>query len=80
MNDRPACNGPADAAAPAPPSASQAACCPAAAARGGLPVREPPRTLASAELLAGHREVAITHAGETYRLRVTSKDKLILMK
>jgi hemin uptake protein HemP len=45
-----------------------------------VPVREPPRTLASAELLAGHREVAITHAGETYRLRVTSKDKLILMK
>jgi hemin uptake protein HemP len=32
------------------------------------------------ELLAGGREVIIMHAGERYRLRVTSKDKFILTK
>jgi hemin uptake protein HemP len=36
--------------------------------------------LNSAELLRGGREVTILHAGEAYRLRVTSKDRLILTK
>ncbi len=36
--------------------------------------------LSSAELLRGGREVTILHAGEVYRLRVTSKDRLILTK
>lgn len=39
-----------------------------------------PRILTSAELLRGAREVTILHAGEAYRLRVTSKDRLILTK
>lgn len=39
-----------------------------------------PRTYESTELLAGAREVLIHHAGETYRLRVTRNDKLILQK
>jgi hemin uptake protein HemP len=36
--------------------------------------------LTSADLLQGAREVTILHAGEAYRLRVTSKDRLILTK
>jgi hemin uptake protein HemP len=36
--------------------------------------------LSSAELLRGGREVTILHGGEAYRLRVTSKDRLILTK
>jgi hemin uptake protein HemP len=36
--------------------------------------------LSSADLLRGAREVTILHAGEAYRLRVTSKDRLILTK
>jgi hemin uptake protein HemP len=42
----------------------------------------PDRTpvLSSADLLRGGREVTILHAGEAYRLRVTSKDRLILTK
>jgi hemin uptake protein HemP len=39
-----------------------------------------PAVVTSAELLRGRREVTILHAGETYRLRVTSKDRLILTK
>ena len=31
-------------------------------------------------LLKGEREVQIRHAGETYRLRLTKNDKLILHK
>ena len=34
----------------------------------------------SAYLLAGHKEVQISHAGEIYRLRVTKNGKLILNK
>ncbi|MGP1254338.1 MAG: hemin uptake protein HemP [Kiloniellales bacterium] len=34
----------------------------------------------SANLLAGAREILIEHEGETYRLRCTSKGKLILTK
>ncbi len=33
-----------------------------------------------AELLRGRRAIAIRHRGELYRLRITSKDKLILTK
>jgi hemin uptake protein HemP len=36
--------------------------------------------LTSADLLRGGREVTIVHAGETYRLRLTSRDRLILTK
>ena len=40
----------------------------------------PPPTLTSADILRGEREVMILHGGEAYRLRVTSKDRLILTK
>jgi hemin uptake protein HemP len=40
----------------------------------------PPVTLTSADILRGGREAMILHAGEAYRLRVTSKDRLILTK
>lgn len=39
---------------------------------------EPPLT--STELLQGRREVLIQHGAETYRLRHTRNDKLILTK
>jgi len=38
------------------------------------------RPLDSAELLGAKDEVAITHEGETYRLRRTRQGKLILTK
>jgi hemin uptake protein HemP len=38
------------------------------------------RRLASDELFAGAREVIIDHVGDLYRLRCTSKGKLILTK
>ena len=41
---------------------------------------EEARTVTSADLLDGARELIILHAGETYRLRITSKDRLILTK
>jgi len=34
----------------------------------------------SPELFRGHREVRIEHAGQTYRLRITRQNKLILTK
>lgn len=40
---------------------------------------EPPR-IKLAELLAGEREAIIEHDGHDYRLRITSKGKLILTK
>ena len=39
-----------------------------------------PRRVTSDELLAGRNELAILHEGEEYRLRKTSKGKLILTK
>ncbi|VAW83693.1 hypothetical protein MNBD_GAMMA16-1198 [hydrothermal vent metagenome] len=36
--------------------------------------------ITSAELLAGQRELVIEHGAEEYRLRITSKGKLILTK
>lgn len=49
------------------------------------PGREPgtppdPPGIASAELLRGQRELLIHHAGQTYRLRLTASNKLILVK
>jgi hemin uptake protein HemP len=36
--------------------------------------------LNSSELFVGTREIAIAHGDETYRLRLTSQNKLILTK
>lgn len=41
--------------------------------------RQPP-IVSSRDLLAGHREVIIEHGAEHYRLRLTSSNKLILVK
>lgn len=41
---------------------------------------EPPLELDTRELLGKRREATIVHAGERYRLRVTSNNKLILTK
>lgn len=38
------------------------------------------RTLRSADLFADAREIVIDHCGDRYRLRCTSKGKLILTK
>ncbi|MCF6323216.1 MAG: hemin uptake protein HemP [Gammaproteobacteria bacterium] len=38
------------------------------------------RRITSNELFAGRKELAIEHSGEEYRLRITSKGKLILTK
>lgn len=38
------------------------------------------RTITSAELFDSLREIIILHAGEEYRLRITSNGKLILTK
>ena len=49
-----------------------------------LPPRAAPASLQaefdSRELMRGGREVLIRHAGQTYRLRHTRNDKLILVK
>ena len=49
----------------------------------GAPATRPVATQAefdSRELMRGGREVLIRHAGQTYRLRHTRNDKLILVK
>jgi hemin uptake protein HemP len=38
------------------------------------------RRVGSADLLAGRREVLIEHGDQTYRLRLTASNKLILVK
>jgi len=38
------------------------------------------RTVDSQDLLAGQRELLIKHGADVYRLRLTSNNKLILMK
>ncbi len=38
------------------------------------------RVITSEDLFAGYRELVIKHAGEEYRLRLTSQGKLILTK
>jgi hemin uptake protein HemP len=51
------------------------------------PAQPPPDEAASqrtrwqvSELLRGHREAILEHDGQEYRLRITSKGKLILTK
>ncbi len=44
------------------------------------PPTRKPRVLSSEALFAGDREIIIEHQGEPYRLRRTSKEKLILTK
>jgi hemin uptake protein HemP len=39
-----------------------------------------PRTLTTAELFEGRREIVIAHGEEEYRLRITRANKLILTK
>ena len=39
-----------------------------------------PREIDSTQLLQGDKEILIRHSGETYRLRLTKNDKLILQK
>lgn len=51
-----------------------------APAAGGRAAKAVPRRLHSRELLADAPEVIIEHDGEDYRLRCTSKGKLILTK
>lgn len=48
--------------------------------RGAQPAKAAPRSLRSRDLLGDAREVVIEHDGELYRLRCTSKGKLILTK
>ena len=38
------------------------------------------RTITSIELLGDQQEIIILHAGEQYRLRITSNNKLIMTK
>ncbi len=55
-------------------------------ADGGTPAsparqpEAPPARLDSAQLFEGQRELVIQHQGETYRLRITRQNKLILTK
>ena len=49
-------------------------------AAGGRAAKAAPQRLQSRELFGAAQEVIIEHAGETYRLRCTSKGKLILTK
>jgi len=51
----------------------------ASAARDGAG-QAAPRRLLSRDLLADAQEIIIEHQGESYRLRCTSKGKLILTK
>lgn len=39
-----------------------------------------PEAMPAALLFQGHQEILITHNGDTYRLRITRNDKLILTK
>lgn len=48
--------------------------------RSSAPEAGTPRRITSAELFGGAREVVIEHDAEAYRLRWTSKGKLILTK
>lgn len=42
--------------------------------------RESPAPIDASRLFQGHREIAIVFRGDTYRLRITRNDKLILTK
>jgi hemin uptake protein HemP len=63
----------------ADPKASVSRTAPGTPGRAAQPARAR-REFDSAALFAGEREVFIRHAGEIYRLRQTSKGKLILTK
>ncbi|NWG32416.1 MAG: hemin uptake protein HemP [Rhodocyclaceae bacterium] len=52
----------------------------AAAALRREAVRPGTTLIASAELFAGRSEIVIAHGQETYRLRLTRQNKLILTK
>jgi|SaaInl8_135m_RNA_FD_contig_21_1397662_length_518_multi_8_in_0_out_0_1 hemin uptake protein HemP len=47
---------------------------------GAVPNRPAVRRTTSSELLGGEKEIIIEHDGQEYRLRITSKNKLILSK
>ncbi len=55
---------------------------PTTASSSSVPVTERPdgRMIDSADLFQGAREMLIRHRGETYRLRLTGANKLILVK
>jgi len=42
--------------------------------------RQPAQSIPAQDLFRGRREVVIEFRGETYRLRITRNDKLILTK
>ena len=44
------------------------------------PADDEAKTIVADELFKGRREILIEHAGETYRLRITRRNKLILQK
>ena len=48
--------------------------------REGVPDRGEVRSVESAALMHGARELVIRHGADRYRLRVTANDKLILTK
>lgn len=48
--------------------------------RDGMTPELPRLIVGSRELLQGRREIFIEHGGEMYRLRITSKGRLILTK
>ena len=50
------------------------------AARTDEPSGVPPQIVDSTTLLAGRRELIIRHGEDTYRLRLTASNKLILTK
>jgi hemin uptake protein HemP len=47
---------------------------------GGSTTPPKPRVVETQDLLGPLRELVIVHKGERYRLRITSKDRLILTK
>lgn len=66
-----------------PPSSEGSSSIPDPAARatgGGRKIDMVSDRLDSRDLFVGTREITIGHAGETYRLRLTSQNKLILTK
>ena len=69
-------------ATPARPSDGRPTDCRPADDLAGRPVvqDDKPPAIDSRTLLAGHRELRIEHGSEVYRLRLTSNNKLILIK
>ncbi len=49
-------------------------------ARAGTAADTAPEVIGSRALFGARREILIRHEGTIYRLRITSKDKLILTK